>query len=227
MKIIVVEDNKDIASFIEIGLKESGYQVDSIDRGDYALSLLQTRDYDLAIIDIMLPELDGLSLVKKIREENKALPILFLSAKGSLEDKIKGLETGGDDYMVKPFSFAELKVRVDALIRRSSFSNPSLSVEYAGVLLDPLTREVTRDGNAIELQPKEFALLEYFIRNAEQVLTKTLILEKIWNYNFNPQTNVIDVLVARLRRSIDKDYEIKLIHTVRGVGYVFKLPVKK
>ncbi len=223
MKILLVEDNKDLALFIETGLKEFGFQVDSVDRGDFALSLVQTQDYDLIISDIMLPHLDGLSLVKKIREENKFMPILFLSAKSSTEERIKGLEIGGDDYMVKPFSFAELKVRVDTLLRRSGRQkNPTLKIEHYGVVLDHLTRQVTRNEDIIELQPKEFALLEYFMRNNGQVLTKTLIIERIWNYNFNPQTNVVDVLVARLRKRIDKDYEPKLIHTIRGVGYVFK-----
>ncbi len=222
MRILVVEDDKTIADFILQGLKEAGFAVDYAGDGEDGLFLALTQSYDAAIIDIMLPKLDGLSLIARMRNKRIKTPTIILSAKRSVEDRVKGLEIGNDDYLVKPFAFSELLARVQALIRRSSPGDEPTRFQLESLEVDLLKRRVKRGDKQIELQPKEFALLEYLLRNRGRVLSKTLILEHIWNYGFNPQTNVVDVLVCRLRNKIDKGFEKKLIHTIRGVGYVVK-----
>ncbi len=219
-----MEDDKKIASFIAQGLEEAGFIVDSVGTGEEGEELFQKRTYDAAVIDIMLPQKDGLTLVETIRAKGIRTPILILSARRSVDDRVRGLQKGGDDYLVKPFSFAELLARVQALIRRSSLpASPPLTVlRYQDLEMNLVTREVMRGERKIDLQPREFSLLEYFLRHPGQVLTKTLIMEHVWNYDFDPQTNVVDVLVHRLRTKIDKDFDTKLIHTIRGIGYVLK-----
>lgn len=224
VRILVVEDDKKIASFVSNGLKQSGFAVDHCADGEEALALASATPYDAAIVDVMLPKLDGLKLVETLRREGVRTPVIFLSAKGSVEDRVKGLQAGGDDYLAKPFSFAELLARVQAIIRRTTQSGAEPTRLTAGDLtLDLLTREVTRAGQKIELQPREFALLEYLMRNAGKVVTKALILEHIFDYSFDPQTNVIDVLVHRLRSKVDKEFPKKLIQTYRGIGYALKV----
>jgi heavy metal response regulator len=224
MRILVVEDDDKISSFIISGLKQAGFAVDQAQDGDEGLHLALTEPYDVAVIDIMLPRLDGLSLIEQMRHKGIATPVIILSAKRSVEDRIKGLETGSDDYLTKPFSFSELLARIQALIRRHTRSPNAASLSVGDLSLDILTREVARGGTKIELQPKEFSLLEYLMRNTGRVVSKTMILEHVWDYNFDPQTNVVDVMVWRLRNKVDRDFEKKLIHTIRGVGYVLKNP---
>lgn len=223
MKILIVEDDEKISAFVSKGLRESGYSVDQVYTGEEGYIMLKSNSYDAAIMDIMMPgELNGLQVIEKMRENHIKTPVLILSAKRSVDDKIQGFQTGGDDYLTKPFSFAELLARLQALIRRSTMSDTSTELEYKDLKLNLLTREVSRAGQIIEVQPREFSFLEYFIRNQGVVLSKTLIMEHIWEYNFDPQTNVVDVLVCRLRNKIDKEFDEKLIHTIRGVGYVLK-----
>ncbi len=223
MRVLVVEDDKKIASFVTSGLKQSGFAVDHSADGEEAYALASATPYDAAVVDVMLPKLDGISLVQSLRREGIKIPIIFLSAKGSVEDRIKGLQSGGDDYLAKPFSFAELLARLQAVIRRSSQSGTEPTRLVAGDLtLDLLSREVVRGAQKIELQPREFALLEYLMRNPGKVVTKAMILEHIFDYSFDPQTNVVDVLVHRLRAKIDKEFSKKLIHTYRGIGYALK-----
>jgi len=223
MRVLVVEDDKKIASFVARGLKEAGHAVDTADRGDDALHLGLNNHYDVAIVDLMLPGLDGLSLIECWRAKKVKTPVIILSAKRSVDDRVKGLQVGGDDYLTKPFAFSELLARVQALVRRSSETVEPSTLTYADLTLDLLSREVTRRGRKIELQAREFALLEYLLRNAGRVVSKTMILEHVWDYHFDPKTNVIDVLVSRLRGKIDRDFDRKLIHTMRGFGYVLKL----
>lgn len=224
MRILLVEDDLTIASFISKGLRESGFAVDHEKDGSHGLHLALSESYDVAIIDIMLPKLDGLTLIEKMRQEKINTPVIILSAKRTVDDRIKGLQTGGDDYLTKPFSFSELLARVQALIRRASGSSEPMSITVGELFMNLLTRQVLRGGERIELQPREYALLEYLMRNAEHVVSKTMILEHIWDYSFDPQTNVVDVLISRLRSKVDRDFEPKMIHTVRGVGYVLKAP---
>jgi two-component system, OmpR family, response regulator len=223
MRVLVVEDDKKIASFVARGLKEAGHAVDTAERGDDALHLGLNNHYDVAIVDLMLPGLDGLSLIERWRAKKVKTPVIILSAKRSVDDRVKGLQVGGDDYLTKPFAFSELLARVQALVRRSSQTVEPSTLTYADLTLDLLSREVTRRGRKIELQAREFALLEYLLRNAGRVVSKTMILEHVWDYHFDPKTNVIDVLVSRLRGKIDRDFDRKLIHTMRGFGYVLKL----
>ena len=222
MRILVIEDDRKIASFIVKGLKQNGFAVDHADNGEDGLHLALSAPYDTAVIDIMLPKLDGLSVVQELRRQKINLPVLILSAKASVDDRIKGLQTGGDDYLVKPFAFSELLARVQALIRRSTNVTEPTSLTVADLRLNLITREVTRDGRKVELQTKEFALLEFLMRHADKVVSKALILVKVWDYSFDPQTNVVDVVVCRLREKVDRDFETKMIQTVRGVGYVLK-----
>jgi len=222
MKILVIEDDKKIASFIANGFKQAGFAVDIAYDGEEGLNLVLAEPYDAAVIDIMLPILDGLSVIEELRSNNINTPVIILSAKRSVDDRIKGLERGSDDYLTKPFSFSELLARVYALMRRSSGAAESTKLKVGSLSMDLLNREVVRDDKKINLQPREFALLEYLMRSAERVLSKTLIMEHVYDYNFDPQTNVVDVLVCRLRNKIDKDFEKKMIHTIRGVGYVLK-----
>jgi two-component system, OmpR family, response regulator len=222
VRILLVEDDAKIASFIVKGLKATGYAIDHASNGKEGLHLALTESYDTAIIDIMLPGLDGLSLIEEIRKSKVRTPIIILSAKGSVNDRVKGLQTGGDDYLTKPFAFSELLARVQALIRRSSGATDPTTLTAGDLSMNLLTREVTRKGKQIELQPMEFSLLEYLMRNVDRVVSKTMIMEHVWDYNFDPQTNVVEARICRLRDKIDRDFEKKLIHTIRGVGYVFK-----
>jgi two-component system, OmpR family, response regulator len=222
MRILLVEDDAKIASFIVKGLKAAGYAVDHASDGEKGLDLALTEAYDTAIIDIMLPKLDGLSLIERMRKEKSDIPVIILSAKSSIDDRVKGLQTGSDDYITKPFAFSELLARVQALIRRASGLSEPARLTVGDLSLNLLTREVTRGARRIELQPIEFSLLEYLLRNAGRVVSKTMIMEHVWNYNFDPQTNVVEARVCRLRDKIDRDFDRKLIRTVRGVGYVLK-----
>jgi two-component system OmpR family response regulator len=222
MRILVIEEDQKIASFVVNGLKQSGFAVDHRADGEEALALARTAPYDAAIVDIMLPKLDGLSVVRNLRSEGVRLPVIFLSAKASVDDRVKGLQAGGDDYVTKPFAFSELLARVQALIRRASQTAEPMKVVVGDLELDLLTREARRGDHKIELQAREFSLLEYLMRNPGRAVTKTMILEHVWDYSFDPQTNVVDVLVHRLRSKVDKDFPTKLIQTLRGVGYVLK-----
>jgi len=223
MRVLVVEDDKKIASLIVKGLKEAGFAVDHADNGGDGLERALRHSYDAAVIDVMLPRLDGLSLIERLRTEKITTPVLILSAKRAVDDRVKGLQTGGDDYLTKPFSFSELLARVQALIRRASLEPEPTRLEAGDLSLDLLKREVVRAGSRLELQPREFALLEYLMRNAGRVVSKTMIIEHVWGYDFDPLTNVVDVLVSRLRQKLDRDFEKKLIHTYRGVGYALKI----
>lgn len=222
MRLLIVEDDKKLAAFITKGFRESGFAVDHCADGEEGVIMATGNEYDAAIIDIMLPSLDGLSLIKEMRKKRITTPVLILSAKGSVDDHVKGLQTGGDDYLAKPFAFAELHARIQALIRRGSQSAEESSLVIGDVTLDLLARRVTRAGHKIDLHSREFALLEYLMRNAGRVVTKTMILNHIWDYSFDPQTNVVDVLVCRLRNKIDKEFTRKLIQTRRGMGYVLE-----
>jgi two-component system, OmpR family, response regulator len=215
-----VEDDAKIASFVVKGLKQEGYATDHAPDGDTGLALASTTAYDAAIVDVMLPGLDGLSLVKRLRAQRAELPVLFLSARSSVEDRVKGLQAGGDDYVTKPFAFAELSARLQALIRRATRTPEATRLRVADVEMDLVGRTVTVGGKPVELQPREFSLLEYLLRHPGRPVTKTMILEHVWDYSFDPQTNVVDVLMHRLRAKIDPDKT--RIETVRGVGYVFK-----
>jgi two-component system OmpR family response regulator len=222
MRILVIEDDLKIASFIIKGLRASGFAVDHATDGEDGLHLALTEPYDTAIIDIMLPKLDGLSLIGKMRKQKVNTPVIILSAKGSIDDRVKGLQTGSDDYLTKPFAFSELLARVQALIRRASGASEPTRLVLGNFSMDLITREVTRGDRKIELQPLEFALLEYLLRNTGKVVSKTMIMEHVWDYNFDPQTNVVEARICRLRDKIDKGFPNKLIHTVRGAGYVLK-----
>jgi len=222
MRILVVEDDKKVASLIVKGLKQEGFAVDHAADGEDGLHLALNEPYDACILDIMLPKLDGLSLIKEMRHQKIGTPVIILSAKRSVDDRVKGLQTGSDDYLVKPFAFSELLARVQALIRRGTASASPTQLVVGDLCMDLLTREVFRRDQKIVLQPREFALLEYLMRNAGRVVSKTMIMEHVWEYNFDPQTNVVDVLVCRLRDKMERDFEKKMIHTIRGVGYVLK-----
>lgn len=222
MRILFVEDDRTIASFVVKGLKEANHIVDHVDNGEDGLHRALTEEYDLAIIDIMLPKLDGLSLIKELRRYNPNIPVIILSAKRSIDDVVTGLEIGSDDYLTKPFAFAELIARIQALARRARGLPETTRLTVADLTMDLLTREVKRSGRLISLQPREFALLEYLMRNAGRLVTKTMIMEHVWDYNFDPQTNVVEARISRLRDKIDKEFEKRLIHTVRGAGYILK-----
>lgn len=218
VRILIVEDDTKIASFVVKGLKQEGYAVDHAADGDTGLTLVTTTSYDVAVVDVMLPGLDGLSLVKRLRLSQPELPVLFLSARSTVEDRVKGLQAGGDDYLTKPFAFAELSARVQALLRRSTRTPEATRLEVADITLDLVSREVRVADEAMDLQPREFALLAYLMRHPNRPVTKTMILEHVWDYSFDPQTNVVDVLVSRLRSKVDP--EKTRIETVRGVGYI-------
>lgn len=219
MRILVVEDDKKIASFIVNGLRQQGYAVDHATDGEEGLLMVRIAPYDAVVLDVMLPKLDGLQLLKTIRAEKFNVPVILLSAKATVEDRVRGLQAGGDDYLTKPFAFAELQARVHALLRRTTQSTEPTRLVLGELILDLLTREVSRAGRRIDLQAREFALLEYLMRNAGRVVTKTMVLEHIWDYSFDPQTNIVDVLVHRLRMKVDKGFGVKMIQTHRGVGY--------
>jgi two-component system OmpR family response regulator len=222
MRILVVEDDKKIASFVVKGLKQSGFAVDHADEGERALAMLETINYDASVVDLMLPQLDGLSLLQQVRARGNHVPIIILSARASVDDRVKGLQAGGDDYLTKPFAFSELLARLQALIRRSTHAVEPTRLVVGDLVLDLLHRTASRAGVNIELQAREFALLDYLMRNAGRVVTKTMILEHVWDYSFDPQTNVVDVLVHRVRNKVDPDKT--LLQTIRGVGYVLKTP---
>lgn len=220
MRVLVVEDDAKIASFVTRGLKQAGYAVDHASDGEAGLALAESTDYDAAIIDVMLPKLDGISLVRRLRLSRRLTPILFLSAKSSVDDRVRGLQSGGDDYLTKPFAFSELLARVHALIRRANSSPEATKLVAGDVTLDLVTREVTCGGKLVDLQPREFSLLAFLLRHAGRPVSKTMILEHVWDYSFDPQTNVVDVVMSRLRAKIDSDHE--RIETIRSVGYVFR-----
>ena len=222
MKILFIEDDQVIADLVKKGLSEAGYCVSHLANGGNGLKFALDGIYDLAIIDIMLPGLDGLSIIDAIRKNKMDLPIIILSAKRSVDDRIHGLRHGSDDYMTKPFSFSELLARVEALLRRANNEIEPSTLTINNLQLDLLARKVTRNGKRIDLQPKEFSLLEYLIRNKGRVVSKTMIMERVWNYDFDPGTNVVEARVSKLREKVDKDFDIKLIHTVRGLGYVVR-----
>jgi DNA-binding response OmpR family regulator len=222
MRVLVVEDDSKIASFLVNGLKQSGYAVDVAGDGEEALALATNVAYDVAVLDLMLPKMDGLKLLGLLRKKKILTPVLILSAKASVDDRVKGLQAGGDDYLTKPFVFSELLARVQALVRRATHVAEPATLSAGDLTLNLLTHEVTRAGRRIDLQSREFALLEMFLRHSGRTVTKTMILEGIWDYSYEPQTNVVDVLVHRLRTKIDKDFPVKLIHTLRGFGYVLK-----
>ena len=222
MRILVVEDDKKIASFIAKGLKEAGYAVDVAQDGPDGLDLGLSGVYDAAVVDIMLPGLDGLTLIERLRAKKNNTPVIILSAKRTVDDRVKGLQAGGDDYLTKPFSFSELLARIQALIRRDTRVAEPSTLTVGDLTIDLLAREAKREHTVISLPAREFALLEYLMRHPNRIISKTSILENIYDYSFDPQTNVVDVLVCRLRNKIDKDFDRKMLHTVRGMGYVLK-----
>ncbi len=220
MRILVVEDDEKIASFVVKGLRQNAYAVDHCPDGEAGLALAKSVAYDVIVLDLMLPRLDGLGFLRELRHAGHRVPVLVLSAKATVEDRVRGLQAGGDDYVTKPFAFSELLARVQALIRRASHAPEPTRLTVGDLTLDLLRHEVVRGGERIELQAREFALLEYLLRHAGRVVTKTMVLEHVYDYSFDPQTNVVDVLVHRLRAKVDP--EKNLIHTLRGVGYVLK-----
>jgi two-component system OmpR family response regulator len=220
MRVLVVEDDRKIASFVVNGLKQNGFAVDSAEDGESALTAASLAPYDAIIMDVMLPKLDGLTVIQQLRASGNTAPVLILSAKATVDDRVRGLQAGGDDYLTKPFAFSELLARVQALIRRATQTPEPTRLTAGDLEMDLLTREVRRGGERLELQPREFALLEFLMRHPNRPVTKTMILEHIFDYSFDPQTNVVDVLVHRLRTKIDKDKN--RIQTIRGVGYVLR-----
>jgi two-component system, OmpR family, response regulator len=222
MRILIVEDDVKIASFIQKGFKAAGYAVDHALDGREGLHLALNEPYDCAVVDIMLPGIDGLSLIRDVRRKRINTPIIILSAKDSIGDRVMGLETGSDDYLTKPFAFSELMARVQALIRRSNGISESTCLTSGDLSMNLITREVVRGDEKIELQPLEFSLLEYLMRNAGRVVSKTMIMEHVWDYNFDPQTNVVESRICRLRDKIDRGHDAQKVHTVRGVGYVLR-----
>jgi two-component system OmpR family response regulator len=222
MRILLIEDDVKVASWVTRGLKEAGFAVDLAADGEEGLHRALTETYDTAIVDIMLPKLDGLSLIEELRRQKVSTPILILSAKRSVDDRVQGLQRGSDDYLTKPFALSELLARVQALIRRASATSEPNSLVVGDLSLDLITRVVRRGDKEIPLQPKEFALLEYLARNAGKVVSRTMIMEHVWDYNFDPMTNVVDARICKLRDKIDKNFGTKLLHTVWGAGYVLK-----
>jgi len=223
MRILVIEDDLKIAEFIQKGLKSSGFAVDHAITGNQGFEMAGEVFYDAMVVDIMLPGMDGISLIKKIREQKNNTPIIVLSARDRVDDRVNGLQAGSDDYLTKPFAFSELLARVQALIRRAGNITDPVNLAYADLRVDIVKRQVKRKDAVIELQPLEFSLLEYLLRNRERVVSKTMIMEHVWDYNFDPMTNVVEARICRLRDKIDKDFDPKLIHTVRGAGYVLKV----
>ena len=222
MKVLVVEDDVQTASFVCDGLERGGHSSDSVTTGPEALAMAMSESYDVLIVDRMLPRRDGLSVVQTLRGEGAHTPVLILSALGEVDDRVKGLKAGGDDYLTKPFALSELLARIEALARRSAPEEQETRYAVGDLVLDRLTHKVTRAGEPILLQPREFRLLEYLMKNAGQVVTRTMLLENVWDYHFDPQTNVIDVHVSRLRAKIDKTFDRPLLQTVRGAGYMIR-----
>jgi DNA-binding response OmpR family regulator len=224
MRVLIVEDDPTIADFVVKGLREAGFAVDHAPDGETAVRLATSESFDAAVVDLMLPKMDGLTVIDTLRARGVGTPMLILSARRSVDDRVRGLQAGGDDYLTKPFAFAELLARLHALIRRSTGTTEPTRLSLGDLSLDLLTRRVERCGRVIDLRPREFALLEYLLRNAGRVVTKTMILSHVWGYSFDPGTNVVDVLVSRLRDKIDRPFPTKLLQTVRGVGYVLRAP---
>lgn len=222
MRILLVEDDPKIASFIEKGLRAAGYAVDHASDGEAGLQLALSEPYDAAIVDIMLPRRDGLSLIDELRRQKISTPVIILSAKDSVDERVRGLQAGSDDYLTKPFAFSELLARVQALLRRAGGISEPTRLTVGELSLNLLTREVIRAGKKIDLQPMEFSLLEYLMRNAGRVVSKTMIMEHVWDYNFDPQTNVVEARMSKLRDKIDREFSTRLIHTMRGAGYVLR-----
>jgi two-component system OmpR family response regulator len=227
MQVLIIEDDRDAAGYMAKGLKESGHNIETVHSGKEGLLMAAGADFDVLIVDRMLPELDGLSLVRTLRATGNQTPVLFVSALGDVDERVKGLRSGGDDYLAKPYAFSELLARLESLVRRSATgttAGPETVLHYQDLSLDLLARRVTRAGRPIDLQPREFKLLEVLMRHAGQVMTRTMLLEKVWDYRFDPQTNVIDVHISRLRQKIDRGYAQPLIQTVRGAGYSLRAP---
>ena len=223
MRVLVAEDDQVIADFVSHGLREAGYAVDVAATGADALRKALDGGYDAAVMDVMLPGLDGLSVIEQLRAKKNQMPVLILSARHTVDDRVRGLQAGGDDYLTKPFAFAELLARLQALLRRSSGASEPTRLTAGELTLDLLSRRVERAGRPLDLRPREFSLLEYLMRHPGRVLSKTMILSHVWGYSFDPGTNVVDVLVSRLRDKVDEGFDTKLIHTVRGAGYVLKV----
>ena len=222
MRLLLVEDDIKIASFVIRGFQAEGYAIDHAPDGEEGLHLALSEPYDAVIVDVMLPKLDGLTLIEKMRDARVATPVIILSARSSVDDRIRGLQKGSDDYLTKPFAFSELLARIQALIRRASGATEPTRLAFRDLSMNLITREVERSGRKIELQPLEFSLLEYLMRNAERVVSKTMIMEHVWDYNFDPMTNVVEARISRLRDKVDRDFPEKLIHTIRGVGYALR-----
>jgi two-component system, OmpR family, response regulator len=222
MHVLVIEDDKEAAQFVQKALRESGHNADLAGDGETGLAMARDGDYDVLIVDRMLPRLDGLSVIQTLRGEGRKTAVLILSALGDVDDRVKGLRAGGDDYLTKPYAFSELLARIEALARRTASDEPVTRYAVGDLVLDRLSHKVTRGGEGVLLQPREFRLLEFLMRHAGQVVTRTMLLEHVWDYHFDPQTNVIDVHMSRLRAKIDKGYDVPLLHTVRGAGYVIR-----
>jgi len=224
MKVLLIEDDKDTSDYVARGLKEHGHVVDLAPNGRDGLFLAAEGAHDVMVVDRMLPGLDGLALVKTIRGAGVRTPVLFLTTLGGIDDRVAGLEAGGDDYLVKPFAFAELLARVHALARRPPMAEVETVLKVADLELDRIRRSVTRAGTRIDLKPREFLLLEYLMRHAGQVVTRTMLLEHVWEFNFDPRTNIVETHVSRLRAKVDRDFDVELIHTIRGAGYCLRGP---
>jgi two-component system OmpR family response regulator len=222
MKILVIEDDAETASFLANGLQENGHAVDLAANGRDGLFLSTSGQYDVAVVDRMLPQLDGLSLVKAMRSAGVVTPVLFLSTMGGIDDRVTGLDAGGDDYLIKPFAFTELLARVNALHRRPAMGSQPTILEVGDLRMDLLKRKVTRQGKLIDLQPREFRLLQYLMQNADKVVTRTMLLEAVWDFHFDPQTSVVETHISRLRAKVDRGFDRELIHTARGVGYCLR-----
>lgn len=222
MRVLIIEDDRETAQFLQKSLKESGHAADLAADGETGLSMAQTGTYDILIVDRMLPRLDGLSVVKELRKGGARTPVLILSALGDVDDRVKGLRAGGDDYLTKPYAYSEFLARIEALARRAAPEEQETRYAVGDLVLDRLSHRVMRGGEQIQLQPREYRLLEYLMKHAGQVVTRTMLLENVWDYHFDPQTNVIDVHVSRLRSKIDKGFERPLLHTIRGAGYMVR-----
>lgn len=222
MQILLIEDDMSVASFIQEGFEQKGHSIKHVSTGVDGLGFARDDKYDALIVDRMLPEIDGMSIISALRNEDDNTPILVLSALGEVNDRIEGLKVGADDYLAKPFDFEELYIRIEALVRRHHIDSPVTNLNVADLDVNLLTHEATRAGKKLQLQPREFRLLEYLMRHAGQVVTRTMLLENVWDYHFDPQTNVIDVHISRLRQKIDKDFDVPLLRTVRGAGYVLE-----
>ncbi|MSO76920.1 MAG: response regulator transcription factor [Alphaproteobacteria bacterium] len=224
MRILIIEDDKEASAYLVKGLRELGHAVDQASDGKNGLFLAMSEPYDIMVVDRMLPKLDGLSIIQTLRAANNNTPVLILSALGEVDDRVKGLKAGGDDYLVKPYAFSELQARIEALSRRRQADSPVTKLHVEDLEMDLLARTVRRGAQEIDLQPREFRLLEYLMRHAGQVVTRTMLLEHVWDYHFDPQTNVIDVHISRLRQKIDRSFGHSLLHTVRGAGYMLRAP---